>query len=61
MAKFAIFSKGSDLNNLYRIARNDETKNYYFPDSLYTKVSLTDQQYLDLIKKKQKSFLRSLY
>jgi hypothetical protein len=30
MAKFAIFSKGSDINNLYRIARNEETKNYYF-------------------------------
>jgi NAD+--asparagine ADP-ribosyltransferase len=54
MAKFAIFSKGSDLNNLYRIARNDETKNYYFIDSLYTKVSLTDQQYLDLIKKNKR-------
>lgn len=54
MAKFAIFSKGSDLNNLHRIARNDETKNYYFSDSVYTKVSLTEQQYLDLIKKNKK-------
>lgn len=54
MAKFAIFSKGSSINNLYRIARNDETKNYYFSDALYAKVSLTDQQYLDLIKKNKR-------
>jgi hypothetical protein len=54
MAKFAIFSKGSDINNLYRIARNEETKNYYFSSSLYIIVSLTDQQYLDLIKKNKK-------
>jgi hypothetical protein len=54
MAKFAIFSKGCSINNLYRIARNEETKNHYFLDDLYAKILLTDQQYLDLIKRNKK-------
>ena len=56
MSKWAIFSKGANEHNLYRVASTDEIKDHYFDLNSYTPVVLTNEQYLDVMRKNKEVF-----